>query len=153
MPVPSKIAKRLAEDLKEVGSAYGYISNVEYPPSDNSSLKFDVAWELEIEKNHKYSILPGKMITVSIEIQYSNQPHSNSDSVLKAKYANSPYHIIISYEKISESNRKMWESQFPDGKELKIIEGKEEVEDLQLWVSYILNNHKEDLEETNSKMY
>ncbi len=149
MPAPSETAKRLAMDLKEVGSIYGYISNIEHPPIKGSALKIDVAWELSIEQEHNvhsHSPLPFKMIIVTIEIQYSNAPHSITQGVSKAKLANSPYHIIISYEKLSIDQKEMWMSQFPKGKGLKIIEGNKEVGNLQLWVSYILNNHKDFIE-------
>lgn len=68
-------------------------------------------------------------------------PASVTHGVAKGKQANSPYHIIINYYPSSESNKLLWKQFYPNPNGLKIIEGPQQIEQLQSWIDGILRNN------------
>lgn len=138
------IAKNLASDLKKIGEAYGFVSLVEESPMEGSSLAIDVVWAIQIEsKTDAASLIPDRIIITTIEIQYSKSPPSITHGVAKAKLANSPHHIIITFQPASESNKSLWMQFYPNLRGLKIIEGPQQIERLRAWISCVLERNKE----------
>src|SRR5436853_805842 len=136
MPAPSTWAMRLAEDLREIGEKLGYQSTMEEPPVEKSELKIDVVWKILTSGiKEDVSPLPKELIIISIEIQYSESQASISHGLVKAQYAGSPYHIIISYLSLTQDFKIALHKNKPVG--LKIIDGSA-VMDLQLWIQHML---------------
>src|SRR5437773_5107199 len=124
MPAPSRWAKRMADDLQQVGEILGFVSTTETPPVEGSDFAIDVVWKLPIKDLKKEgSPLPNELVIVSIEIQYSESPASISHGLVKGQHAGSPYHIIVSNKPVNEDFKNMLNAVKPRG--LKIIEGDE----------------------------
>jgi hypothetical protein len=141
MPAPSEWAKSLATDLKAVGEILGFISEVEVPPSEESTLSIDVVWKMMIKEIKKEgSPLPNELVIVSIEIQYSNSPASISHGLIKGQYAGSPYHIVVSYHKLTNDFKQALKIVKPVG--LEIIDG-DGFANLRLWIQYVLTQEKD----------
>lgn len=156
MPAPNVWAQRMADDLVEAGIMLGFKSTKEEPPVEDSTLRIDVVWKIHAPslKNTlaKSMPIPEDITVISIEIQYSKSPPSISHGLIKAQYANSPYHIIVSYYPITEDLEKAYRIVKPVG--LIILDG-ENFQDLQSSTTYLLSqkNTKGLTKEISQKVY
>lgn len=144
MPAPSIWAQRMAEDLVEAGSILGFNATKETIPVEGSALRIDVVWKFHVASMNDGVVkplpIPEDITVVSIEIQYSNSPSSISHGLVKGQYANSPYHVIVSYCTIPEDFKKALMNIKPMG--LIILDG-DKFQDLQTWTAYLLNHQKQ----------
>jgi len=99
MPAPSSLAKRLANDLVEVGRMFGFEAIIEQPIQKGSLYRVDVFWKLKMPKSSPFSDIN----IASIEIQYSDSPSSISHNIFKVeKILHPAVHFVISYFKLSD---------------------------------------------------
>lgn len=145
MPAPSIWAQRMAEDLVEGGNILGFNAKKETVPVEGSALKIDVVWKLHVASMKNQVVkpipipIPEDITVVSIEIQYSDSQSSISHGLVKGEYANSPYHVIVSYRTLPEDFKKALLNIKPVG--LIILDG-DKFQDLQAWMTYLLTQQK-----------
>lgn len=135
MPAPSELAKRLSEDLEEVGRLFGFEAATEQPIREGSKFRVDVFWKMQMPAGG-----PIPTINVaSIEIQYSDSPASISHGILKAEKALHPaIHFVISYYELSDDYKNnVLKATYPHSG-LVIIDGENKVRKLNLWITRFL---------------
>jgi hypothetical protein len=134
----------MAEDLVEAGSILGFSATKETVPVEGSALRIDVVWKLHVESMKNEVIkpipIPEDITVVSIEIQYSHSLSSISHGLIKGQYANSPYHVVVSYYTLPEDFKRSLMNIKSIG--LIILDG-DKFQDLQTWTAYLLNHQKQ----------
>jgi hypothetical protein len=135
MPAPSELAKRLADDLEEVGTLFGFEASKEQPIRKGSKFRVDVFWKMQMPSR-------GPLPTInvaSIEIQYSDSPASISHGILKAEKTLHPaIHFVISYYELSDDYKNnVLRAAYPHSG-LVIIDGEDKVRELNLWITRFL---------------
>jgi hypothetical protein len=141
MPAPSELAKRLAQDLVEVGKIFGFQASKEEPIQEESKFRVDVFWKLPMPEGSPFP----EINIASIEIQYSYSPSSISHGILKAESTLHPaIHFVISYYNLTDDYKdNILKTTYPRSG-LVIIEGEEEVRKLNLWITRYLTIEDEE---------
>lgn len=141
MPAPSRLAKRLADDLVEVGKMFGFEATLEQPIQEGSLYRVDVFWKLKMPESSPFS----DMNIASIEIQYSDSPSSISHGIFKAEKTLHPaVHFVISYFKLSNDYKEnVLKAHYPHSG-LRVIDGETKVRNLNLWITKFITNKGEE---------
>ena len=141
MPAPSDLAKRLADDLVEVGKIFGFETEKEQPIAEESKFRVDVFWKLRMPEGSPFPVIN----VASIEIQYSYAPSSISHGIFKAETTLHPaIHFVISYYNLSDDYKdNILKPHYPRSG-LVIIEGEEQVRKLNLWITRFLTIEEEE---------
>jgi hypothetical protein len=151
MPATSEQADKLADRLKQVGTVLGFESTREAPVLEGSMYCVDILWSFKIPKDSPFPTAN----VASIEIQYSDSPTSISHNIFKAESTLHPsYHIIVSYNELSEGYRKILWKNYP-GAGLVILDGEANIKALELWIDRILEDRDRGsrLAETTEKFF
>jgi len=151
MPAPSALATRLAEDLVQVGKILGFEAEKEQPVQEGSNFRVDVFWKMKMPEGCLFE----EVNIASIEIQYSNAPHSVTHNIFKVEKTLHPaIHVVISYNELTEEYiETVLKTNFPrEG--LVIINGSEEVGKLNLGITRFLAIEKDEekLKETGESI-
>jgi len=131
----SKLAKRLADDLVQVGKSLGFKTTRENPVLKNSAHCVDLLWKLPMPKGGPFPVVN----VAVIEIQYSNSPLSISHNILKSEPTLHPaFHFVISYNKLTNDYKEnVLKTTFPKAG-LVVVDGEDNVRKLNLWITRFL---------------
>lgn len=135
MPAPSELATRLADDLVQVGKLFGFEAAKEQPIHEGSKFRVDVFWKMQMPAGSPFPTVN----IASIEIQYSDSTASISHGILKAEHTLHPaIHFVISYYELTEDYKNnVLRAAYPHSG-LKIIDGEDNVRELNLWITRFL---------------
>jgi hypothetical protein len=135
----SALAKRLADDLVQVGELLGFQAEKEAPVSVDSTYCTDILWKLPMPQGSPFPTIN----IAAIEIQYSNSPTSIGHNIFKAEPTVHPaFHVVISYNKLTDEFKKILVATFPIAG-LVVLEGEDDVRKLNLWITRFLTMKEE----------
>jgi hypothetical protein len=151
MPAPSALATRLAEDLVHIGNSLGFETRKEAPIQEGSNFKIDVFWRLKMPEGCLFDTVS----VASIEIQYSDAPHSVTHNIFKVEKTLHPaIHVVISYNELTQDYiDNVLKTNFPrEG--LVIINGPKDFVKLNMWITRFLAIEKDEerLKETRESI-
>lgn len=141
MPATSDLAKRLANDLINVGRLLGFEASAEEPIRGGSDFRIDIFWKMKMPDSSPFPIIN----IASIEIQYSESNSSISHNIFKVgKTLHPAMHIVISYYKLSDDYKEnILKPNYPISG-LVVCDGEERVRSLNLWITKFLISNKEE---------